>query len=302
MSFEPGLVHAPLTPFTAGGRIDWETYAGVIQFHLANGADAIAVPMHSGEAVSLPDREKREIITFAVNEAGGVPVLAHASDSGTGIAAALARFAEAAGATAIITTTPYYWTPPAAMLVEHFAEVAGAVSLPFYAHNAPDDMAGIKVSVAIALELIDRAPNFIGVVDSGLDWQFMLELITEAPRKRPGFQLISGNEYMVSAGSIGATGLVSTLAAIAPQRVRALYDDCRADRLFEARKAQEDLAALRQVVKASGVAGLKAAARAMGRDMGAPRPPLKSLEASALAGLQQGLDALSALSGEPRGW
>ncbi|NND49880.1 MAG: 4-hydroxy-tetrahydrodipicolinate synthase, partial [Rhizobiales bacterium] len=141
MSFEPGLIHAPLTPFDTDGRIDFDTYARTIAFHIANGADALALPMHAGEAVSLPDVQKRELIAFAVKQAGATPVIAHASDSGTSIAADLARAAEQAGAAAIVTTTPYYWTPPASMLVEHFAQVANATSLPFYVHNAPEDMA-----------------------------------------------------------------------------------------------------------------------------------------------------------------
>jgi 4-hydroxy-tetrahydrodipicolinate synthase len=302
MSFEPGLIHAPLTPFDTRGRIDYDTFAKAIRFHVANGADSIALPMHAGEAVSLPDAEKRKLIGFAVEQAGGTPVIAHASDAGTGIAAALARHAEAVGAAAIVSTTPYYWTPPASMLVEHFAAIAGAVSLPFYVHSAPDDMAGIKVNVDIVLKLIGRAPNFAGVIDSGLDWQFMLELVTEAPRKRPGFRLISGNEYMVSAGAIGASALVSTLATIAPKRVRALYDDCRADRLVEARRAQEDVAQLRQVLKPLGVAGLKAAAALMGRDAGRPRPPLEPLKARQSKSLAGSLEAIAALGAEPRGW
>jgi len=302
MSFEPGLIHAPLTPFGAGGRIDHDTFAKAIRFHVANGADSIALPMHAGEAVSLPDAEKRKLIGFAVEQAGGTPVIAHASDAGTGIAAALARHAEEVGAAAILSTTPYYWTPPAAMLVEHFAAIAGAVSLPFYVHSAPDDMAGIKVNVDIVLKLIERAPNFAGVIDSGLDWQFMIELLTEAPKKRPGFRLISGNEYMVSAGAIGAGAIVSTLATIAPRRVRALYDDCRAERLFEARRAQEDVAHLRQVLKPLGVAGLKAAAALMGRDAGRPRPPLEPLTARQSKALAASLEAIAALGAEPRGW
>ncbi len=301
--FKPGLVHTPVTPFTGEHRIDYKLVGRLIDFHIENGAEAIATPMHVGEAVSLPDAEKRELIAAVVKHVGGrVPVIAHASDSGTGIAADLARFAEQAGAAAIVSTTPYYWTPPAAMLVEHFAGIASAVKIPFFVHNAPDEMAGIKVNAELCCKLIGRAENFAGVVDSGLDWQFMIELMTDAPRLRADFQLISGVDYQVSARAIGATGLFSTLASIAPKLVRAMYDDCRADRLFEARKAQEDVAALRQLVKAAGVAGIKAAMREMGRDVGAPRPPLQPLEPEAVAALKAGLAAIPALADEPRGF
>ena len=301
--FKPGLVHTPLTPFTSDKRIDFDTYAKLVDFHIANGADSIAVPMHVGESVSLPDVQKREVITFALKQAKGhVPVIAHATDSGTSIAASLAAFAEKAGAAAIVSSTPYYWTPPPAMIVEHFAAIAGAVSIPFYVHNAPEEMAGVKVNTALMLKLIDKAKNFAGVVDSGLDWQFMIELLTDAPKKRADFQLVSGVDYMVSAAAIGSRSLFSPLAAIAPRLVRSMFDDCAADRLFEARKAQEDVAELRKALSGLGVSGLKAASKAMGRDIGEPRAPLDPLPKAAADQLLKAVSAIQSLAAEPRGW
>ena len=302
-AFKPGLVHALVTPFDAKQRVDYDIYAKLIEFHLRNGADALAVPMHQGESVSLTDVEKRSVISFALKQAGGrSPVIAHVSDAGTGLSASLAKSAEEAGAAAVIATTPYYWTPPPAMIVEHFAEIAHAVKIPLFVHNAPEDMGGVKVTAAMMLKLIERAENVAGLVDSGLDWQFMIELMTDAPRLRPDFQLLSGMEYLVSASAIGATGMFSSLAAIAPTRVRQVYDQCRADRLFEARAAQEDLAALRQEIKGYGVAGLKGAMREVGRGCGDPRPPLAALDDARREKLAGALAELTFMRREPRGW
>ena len=77
----------------------------------------------------------------------------------------------------------------------------------------------------------------------------MIELLTYAPRKRPDFALLAGTELMVSAAAIGATGLFSPLAGVAPKLVRKLYDLCRDGQLFDAREAQEEVGALRQLLK-----------------------------------------------------
>lgn len=301
--FSPGLVHTPVTPFARDGRIDYDAYAKLIEFHLRNGADALALPMHAGESVSLTDGERRELLKFAIGRVKGrAPVLAHASDSGTGIAAAFARYAEQAGAAAVVSTTPYYWTPPPAMVLEHFAQIGSAVRIPFFVYHAPDEMAGTRVSAELCLKLMDRLPNFGGVVDSSLDWQFMVELVDLARRPRPGFQLLAGLEYMVSAAAIGAKGAFAPLASIAPKRVRELYDLCSRDKLFEARKAQEEIAALRQLVKKGGAAALKAAMRAMGRDCGTPRAPLVALGEVEAGALADRLAAMAWLRAEPRGW
>ena len=65
---------------------------------------------------------------------------------------------------------------------------------------------------------------------------------------------------------------------------------------------QEEIASLRQLLKPGGVASLKAALSARGRDCGAPRPPLQALDAQAAETLVRDLDTIAALRDEPRGW
>jgi 4-hydroxy-tetrahydrodipicolinate synthase len=302
-TFRSGLVHTPVTPFTRDLKVDYALYDRVIEFHLANGADSLALPMHAGESVSLSDEERKALLEFALGKVKGrVPVIAHVSQSGTGMAVALAKHAEKAGAAAILCAVPYYWTPPGGMLVAHFTEVGAAVGLPFFAWNSPEEMGGVKVTTDIAVKLLETLPNFAGVVDSSLDWQFMIEVITVARRVRPSFQLLSGTEYMISASAIGCAGVFAPLAGIAPKIVRQLYDVCSKEQYEDGRKAQEAIAALRQAVKKDGVAGLKSAMRDMGRDVGGPRPPLKAVGEVEHGVLADRLGKIAALRTEPRGW
>jgi 4-hydroxy-tetrahydrodipicolinate synthase len=301
--FTPGLVHTPVTPFTRDNRIDFDLFGKLIEFHLRNGAESLAIPMHAGESVSLTDEEQRTLLEFTIRQVQGrVPVIAHASDSGTGIAAARARHAETVGAAAIVATTPYYWTPPPAMIIEHFTQIGSAVRLPFFVYYTPDEMGGPKLSTELVLKLIDRLENFAGLVDASQDWEFMISMILHARRRRPEFQLLTGVEYMVSAGAVGATSMFSSLAGVAPGLVRRLYDICREEKYFDARKPQEEISALRQAFKKAGVAGLKGAMRAMGRDCGDPRPPLLALDAGSYEKIVVALADMTVLHEEPRGW
>ena len=301
--FEPGLVHTPVTPFTRERRVDLDRYEKIIEFHLRNGADSLAVPMHAGESVSLTDEERKNLLEFAVKRVRGrAPVIAHVSQSGTGMAVALARHAEQAGAAAIVATTPYYWTPPPAMLLEHFAQVGSAARLPFFVWNTPDEMGGTKVTTELTLKLIDRLKNFAGVVDSSLDWQFMIEVISLARRVRPEFQLLSGTEYMISSGAIGGSGVFTALAGVAPRMVRELYEHCRKEQYGKGRRSQEAIAALRQAIKKDGIAGLKGALRAMGRDCGEPRPPLRPLGEEENGRISEAMGGMASLRAEPHGW
>jgi len=301
--FTPGLVHTPVTPFTAEGRIDYRLCGKLIAFHLDRGAESLALPMHAGESVSLSDGERRALLEFVVERVDGrVPVIAHVSQSGTGIAEALAAHATQAGAAAAVATTPYYWTPPADMLLEHFARIGRAAGIPFFVYNSPQEMGGVKVTTDLVLKLIDRLDNFMGVIDASLDWQFMIEVISSAREVRPGFQLLSGSEYMISAGAIGAMGMFAPLAGIAPRAVQLLWERCRVEAYDAARPIQEAIAALRQAVKPWGVAGLKGGMQVIQRSCGLPRPPLEPVGTQELEMIAAAIGAIPLLREEPRGW
>lgn len=309
-TFNPGLVHTPVTPFRPDHGIDFDTYAKLIEFHLRNGADSLALPMPSGEDLSLTDAEQRSLIEFAIAQVRGrVPVIAHVSDAGTAIAVARAIHAEKAGASAIVSHPPYFWHPRPAMVVEHLAAIGSAVDLPFFVATPPVESAGATLSADLVLQLIERLPNLAGVVDASLDFVFMEEMISAGRERRPDFQLLAGADYPVCSGALGGRGSFSVLAAIAPRRVRELHELCSREQFIEAREAQEDLAALHHTIKEAsvsglkdGLAGIKAALAAMGRECGVPRPPVRALGGTARDRLMEAIGGMAFLRAEPRGW
>ncbi|MEK7878036.1 MAG: dihydrodipicolinate synthase family protein, partial [Pseudomonadota bacterium] len=276
--FQPGLVHTPVTPFKRDQSIDFEAYGKLIEFHLRNGAEALALPMPAGEDISLTDAELRKVLEFAIKQVHGrVPVLVHVNDAGTDIAVARVRHAEQAGAAAIVSHPPYFWHPKASMVVEHIARVGAATRLPFFVCSPPVEDVGTPLTTEIVLQVLERLDNLAGVVDASMDWVFMVEALSLGRKTRPEFQLLPGTDYMVSAGVVGGSGAFSPLSGIAPKLVREVYELCAKQQFTQARKGQEDIAALHHLVKTAGYAGLKGAMRAMGRDCGQPRPPARAL-------------------------
>ena len=302
--FKVGLVHSPVTPFKRDHAVDYDTYAKLIEFHLKNGAEALAAPMPEGEDLSLTDPEQAKLLAFAIKQVKGrVPVIAHVSDAGTAIAVERARNAEKAGAAAIVSHPPYFWHANAAMVLEHIVQIGSSVGLPFFVYNPPVESVGVHVTRDLVLKLIERLGNFRGVVDSEMDFVFMEDVVPNGKAARPDFQYVSGADYMVPAGVVGGSGAFSSLAAIAPNLVRHVYDLCAKQDYIEARTGQEHLAALRQLVKHPRLeTGLKAALRAMGRDCGNPRPPSRALGEVEYGAASEALAALAFLKAEPRGW
>ena len=300
--FHFGLVHTPLTPFV-DGKIDFATFDKAIDFHIANGAEGLAIQTHSGESVSLPVAERKALLERAIKTASGrVPVIANVSEAGTSIAADLAAHAKAAGAAAIMASVPYYWTPPDSMLIEHFATIAEAAGLPTYLYNAPGEMNNVKIKTPVVMALIARSPHIAGLIDMSMDWQFMIEVIADASRVRADFQLVSGTEYMVSARATGATGFLVPSAIVAPQLMKNLYAHVCKEKYKEAHDLQVDAAFLYRLFDKHGAAGLKVGAKLMARDCGQARPPLPVMDGVVIDEIAHELTKVKALATEKRGW
>lgn len=302
-TFKPGLVHCPVTPFKADQSIDYDLYAKVLEFHLRNGADALAVPMQQAEDVSLTDVELRKLLEFAIKHVHGrVPVIAHVSDPGTAIAVSRARHAEEAGAAAIASHPPYFWHPKPAMVVEHLVQIGSATRLPFFICTPVVEDAGTHLTAEIVLDVLKRLDNVAGLVDASMRFVFMVETISLGREIRPDFQLLAGTDFMVPNGVVGGSGAFSPLSSVAPKLARQIYEHCSKQEFMQARKLQEDMAELHHLVKKGGRAGLKTAMRAMGRACGEPRLPGLSLGEPEMGQLAARVAACPYLSAEPRGW
>jgi len=301
--FRPGLVHVPVTPFKDDQSIDFDLYAKVLEFHLKNGADALALPMPQGEDVSLTDPELREVLAFALKRVNGrAPVIAHVSDPGTAIAVDRAKHAAACGAAAIVSHPPYFWHPRPAMVAEHLVQVGSATNLPFLICTPVVEDAGTHMTIETVLEVLNRLDNVAGLVDSSMRFVFMAETVSLGREIRPEFRLLAGTDFMVPNGVVGGTGAFSPLSSIAPKLARQIYELCARQQFVQARRLQEDMAELHHVIKVGGRAGLKTAMRAMGRACGEPRLPALSLGGPEMARLAERVAAMPYLSAEPRGW
>lgn len=309
-TFKPGLVHTPVTPFKADQSIDYDTYARILDWHIKNGAEALALPMPEGEDMSLTDAEQRALLTFAIQHVKGrVPVIAHISDAGTAIAVDRAVFAEKAGATAIASHPPYFWHPRPAMVVDHIVQIGNAVKLPLFAVNPPVETAGTSLTTEMVLQLIEKLPNLAGVVDASLDFVFMEEIMCLGQQINADFQLLAGGDFSVSSGTLGGTGVFSSLSSVAPKLARRVFELSRQEKYLHAREPQEQIAELHHLIRCAGesglkdgLAGMKSAMAAMGRSCGNPRPPVRALGEIERGKISEALAGMAFLKDEPRGW
>jgi 4-hydroxy-tetrahydrodipicolinate synthase len=302
-AFKPGLVHIPVTPFKSDQSVDYDLYARILDFHLSNGADALALPMPQGEDLSLTEPELRNLIEFGIKHVNGrVPVIAHVSDPGTAIAVERAKFAAQLGAAAIASHPPYFWHPRPDMVAEHLVQIGSATRLPFFICTPVVEDAGTHLAAETVLDVVKRLDNVAGLVDASMRFVFMVETLSLGREIRPDFQLVAGTDFMVQNAVVGGSGMFSPLASVAPKLARQIYELCSRQQFKQARRIQEDMAELHHVVKKGGHGGLKTAIKAMGRACGEPRLPALGMDEPAAGQLAARVAAMPYLSAEPRGW
>ena len=98
MAIFTGAGVAIVTPMKENGEVDYEAFAGLIDFQVENGTDAIIVCGTTGESSTLTHEEHIDVIRFCVKQVNGrLPVIAGTGSNCTQTAVYLSQEAEKAG-------------------------------------------------------------------------------------------------------------------------------------------------------------------------------------------------------------
>ena len=98
-----GSCTALITPFAADHAVDYPALAGLLDFQLENGTDALVVCGTTGEAAAMSYEERLRTIEAVVRHVDGrIPVIAGSGSNNTESAIALSRDAVLAGADALL--------------------------------------------------------------------------------------------------------------------------------------------------------------------------------------------------------
>ena len=130
------VLTAMVTPFNQSGDLDLDVAATLAQWLLDNGNDGLVIAGTTGESPTLTHDEQTSLIETVVSAANG-PVVAGAGSNDTKAAIELTHRADQAGASAILSVTPYYNRPSQAGLLDHFRAIADSTDLPIVLYDIP---------------------------------------------------------------------------------------------------------------------------------------------------------------------
>ncbi|MFA5521734.1 MAG: 4-hydroxy-tetrahydrodipicolinate synthase [Castellaniella sp.] len=240
-----GSLVALITPMKADGRLDFDAYRKLIDWHVEQGTDGIVVVGTSGESPTVDMDEHAELIRVAVEHAAGrVSVVAGVGGNSTSEAIQLSRHALEVGADAGLSVVPYYNKPTQEGLYQHFKAVAEAVELPSLLYNVPGrTVADLSNETVVRLA---QLPNIIGIKEATGDIGRCARLLRDVPRD---FVVVSGDDPTAAALILlGGRGNISVTANVAPRLMHEMCAAALAGDVVRTRTLNARLAALNEVL------------------------------------------------------
>jgi 4-hydroxy-tetrahydrodipicolinate synthase len=271
-----GSLVAIVTPFR-NGRVDERALADLIEFQIANGTHGIVPCGTTGESATLSHEEHNRVIDLTVAVVHKrVPVIAGTGSNSTEEAVALTRHAKEAGADGALLITPYYNKPTQEGLYRHHKAVAEAVALPQVLYNIPG-RTGVNMAPATVARLA-ALPNIVAIKEGSGSVQQCSDIIQACGDR---LTVLSGDDALtLPMMALGAKGVITVTANIAPRDMASLVEAALAGRYDEARRLHYKLAPLfAALFVETNPIPVKEALALMGRMDGELRLPLCPLAA-----------------------
>ena len=210
-----GIIPPLVTPLTPDVQLDVPGLERVIEHVLSGGVRAIFILGTTGEATSLPQDVRRELIQNAVRLVNRrVPVLVGVTDTVQAQGLALARFAADQGVDGVVVSTPYYVIPSQSELIAYVNAFIGGQPLPVILYNIPPLT---KASFAVdTVRWLAQHSRVIGMKDSSGDLPYFESIRTVTERE--DFTFLIGNEPLIADGvALGAHGSIPSGSNLAPR-------------------------------------------------------------------------------------
>jgi 4-hydroxy-tetrahydrodipicolinate synthase len=284
---KPGLIVAPLTPFTHELKLDERALAREIDYciEVCDASMIVAAGVEAQEYTYLSLDERKALIRHTLACVGGrQPVMVGISHPSFRTAIELAHFAEAEGAAAVQMLAPLraHGGPPTDRdLVDYFEAVGRETGLPITLYLNPGPGAEVSVPATIALARLEKVRY---IKESSRDLARVSRLIVEIDHAGHA-KYFTTMQMLLSTIQLGGAG--ATMPPPAAEIARHVIDAYVAGDLARAADAQLQFALFPARWMHRGLTPtMKAAMRFIGLDMGDPYPPYAPLDADEVKALE----------------
>jgi 4-hydroxy-tetrahydrodipicolinate synthase len=227
-----------VTPFKRDETIDEPAVRRLAKRQIDAGVHFLVPVGTTGESPTLTEDERVRVVELVVEEAAGrVPVLAGAGGYDTREVIHVGRRMKMAGATGLLSVTPYYNKPTPEGLFQHYQAIAGEVELPTIVYNVPG-RTGCNVGVSTIVRLAS-IPNVVGVKEASGNVSQMCEICRAVP---DSFIVLSGDDALtLPLMAVGGRGIISVAGNEAPGEMAKMVELAERNDFEEARRLHNRL-------------------------------------------------------------
>jgi len=277
MRFE-GIYTPVVTPHRDDFSIDKDKFAQAVEFLIGAGVNGLVIAGTTGEYYAQSSEERIALMGLAKDVIGTrLPMIVGTGAIRTEDSIMYAEAAKAAGADALLITTPPYAYPTGREIALHALAIDRAANLPVMLYNYPG-----RMSVNMdreTLDLLGRNPNFCAIKESSGD----VNRLHMLARDYPQIQLSCGmDDQALEFFAWGARSWVCAGSNFAPEAHIDMYRACAVEGNFDkGRRIMSAMLPLLGILEQGGkfVQCIKHGLTLRGIHAGPPRLPLQPLDA-----------------------
>jgi len=281
---------ALITPFKENKQVDFNTLKKLVDFHIENGTDFIVVQGTTGEAATLTEKEKQEVLETVITQNNGqLPIVHGLAGNNT---AAVAKEMEAfnqAGVDGFLSASPHYNKPSQEGIFKHFETLANHSKKPIILYNVPG-RTGSNMSAETTLRLAE-IENIVAVKEASGDLEQVMQIIKNAPQD---FAVLSGEDALtLPIIALGGHGVISVVANAFPADFSTMITATKEMKLEKARDLHYQLIDITNSFFEEGnPSGVKYGMQLLALSGETVRLPLTSISTSLKKKMQMQMDAL----------
>jgi 4-hydroxy-tetrahydrodipicolinate synthase len=270
-----GVIAYPITPFDQEEKVDISLFKKLVERLVISDSHGIAPLGSTGVLPYLTDEEKEAITEATIQQVGGrIPILVGVSNLTTEKTIHHAKFAENAGADAVMIIPMSYWKLTDDEIVAHYDAVASKISIPIMAYNNPAT-SGVDMSPALLKRLLE-IPNVTMIKESTGDIQRMHYLRKELGEEVAFYN--GSNPLALAAFAAGAKGWCTAAPNLIPELNIELYSAVQNNDLETAQNLFYKQVDLLKFIVAKGLPrAVRSGLNILGENGGQLRSPLKPL-------------------------
>jgi 4-hydroxy-tetrahydrodipicolinate synthase len=227
-----GSIVAIVTPFK-NDELDEKVLSDLIEWHIAEGTNAIVPCGTTGESATLDYEEHYRVIELTIQVVKGrIPVIAGTGANSTNETIMMTKEAKKLGADGALLVVPYYNKPTQEGLYRHYKAVAEAADIPQVLYNVPGRTALNMLPQTVAR--LAEIENIVAIKEASGNMAQVSEILRLCG---DSITVLSGDDFTTfPLMTLGGKGTISVSANVAPKDVAAMCKALLEGNIEEARE------------------------------------------------------------------